>query len=155
MRLPGTSCRRHGSEPADRFIATTSISHDAPLATKDKLMRDLGWLHTVWSVEILLDASCTNTCPRVRIIRMALTKLTLSMEPGLVEAAKRLAAERGSSLSAMLSRLLRAMGAGRQADESAFAPLTRAVSGLVSLPEGPSDADLLADALAARHEQRG
>ena len=86
---------------------------------------------------------------------MALTKLTLSMEPGLVEAAKRLAAERGSSLSAMLSRLLRAMDIARQADESAFAPLTSSVSGLVRLPEGPSDADLLADALAARHEQGG
>ena len=36
------------SAPADRFIATTSISHDAPLVTKDKLMRDLGWLDTVW-----------------------------------------------------------------------------------------------------------
>ena len=86
---------------------------------------------------------------------MALTKLTLSMEPGLIEAAKRQAAERGSSLSAMLSRLLRAMSTARHAAGSALAPLTSSVSGLVSLPEGTSDADLLADALAARHEQGG
>ncbi|MDD9987238.1 MAG: type II toxin-antitoxin system VapC family toxin [Spirochaetaceae bacterium] len=35
-------------DPADRFIATTAHHHHAPLVTKDQLLRDLGWLSTVW-----------------------------------------------------------------------------------------------------------
>ena len=35
-------------DPADRFIAATAHQHHAPLVTKDKLLRDLPWLATVW-----------------------------------------------------------------------------------------------------------
>jgi PIN domain nuclease of toxin-antitoxin system len=35
-------------DPADRFIATTAMAFDAPLITKDRRMRDLGWLNTIW-----------------------------------------------------------------------------------------------------------
>ena len=35
-------------DPADRFIATTAHQLDAPLVTKDRLLRDLPWLATKW-----------------------------------------------------------------------------------------------------------
>ena len=35
-------------DPADRFIATTAHQWDAPLVTKDRLLRDLPWLATTW-----------------------------------------------------------------------------------------------------------
>ena len=35
-------------DPADRFIAATSLSHEATLVTKDCLMQDLDWLQTLW-----------------------------------------------------------------------------------------------------------
>ncbi len=86
---------------------------------------------------------------------MPSTKLTLSVDPALIAVAKRLAAERGTSVSAMFARLLTAMQRARTADASALAPLTRKVSGLVSLPEGRSDRELLEDALAERHGRTG
>jgi PIN domain nuclease of toxin-antitoxin system len=36
------------SDPADRFIAATAIQLEAPLITKDRLLRDLPWLKTIW-----------------------------------------------------------------------------------------------------------
>lgn len=35
-------------DPADRFIAATAHQLDAPLVTKDRLLRDLPWLATTW-----------------------------------------------------------------------------------------------------------
>ena len=35
-------------DPADRFIAATSVQLEAPLVTKDALLRGLDWLRTVW-----------------------------------------------------------------------------------------------------------
>ena len=35
-------------DQADRFIATTAHQLDAPLVTKDRLLRDLPWLATTW-----------------------------------------------------------------------------------------------------------
>ena len=34
-------------DPADRFIAATSLDLKAPLLTKDRLLHDLEWLQTV------------------------------------------------------------------------------------------------------------
>ena len=86
---------------------------------------------------------------------MPSTKLTLSVDPALVRVAKHLAAERGTSVSAMFARLPTAMQAARTADLSALAPLTRTVSGLVSLPDGRSDGEILEDALDGRHGRTG
>lgn len=36
------------SDPADRFIAATSLRYHAKLVTKDTLLSDLDWLATVW-----------------------------------------------------------------------------------------------------------
>ena len=81
---------------------------------------------------------------------MSLTKLTLSVDPALVKVAKRLAAERGTSLSAMVSRLLQAIDDARAAPRSAPAPHTASVSGLVTLPTGLTDEEMLTEALVER-----
>jgi hypothetical protein len=79
-----------------------------------------------------------------------MTKLTLSADRDLVEEAKKLAEEEGTSLSALFSRLLRAMTAGRTSQEP-VAPLTRKATGLVRLPRAESDELLLEDALARKY----
>ncbi len=43
-QLPGGF---HG-DPADRFIVTSSLIHNAPLVTKDKRTRDWGKVPIVW-----------------------------------------------------------------------------------------------------------
>ena len=35
-------------DPADRFIAASAHQLDAPLVTRDRLLRDLPWLATTW-----------------------------------------------------------------------------------------------------------
>lgn len=81
---------------------------------------------------------------------MSMTKLTLSAERELIERAKQLAAESGTSVSSMFSRLIEAMVRAR--DTSApLGPLTERATGLVMLPVGMSDEEMLQDALADRH----
>lgn len=84
---------------------------------------------------------------------MRRTKLTLSADSALVEAAKKLAAARGTSVSSMFSRFLHSLLAGTEKDLRS-APLTRKASGLVRLPTGRTDRELLEEALAAKHGPR-
>lgn len=81
---------------------------------------------------------------------MRTTKLTLSIEPEIVREAKRSAAARHTSLSALFARLLRAMSA-RRAEDLAASPVTRRAMGLVDLPGGKEDTELLAEALESKH----
>ena len=76
------------------------------------------------------------------------TKLTLSADRSLIVVAKRLAAERNTSVSALFSRLVRALERVQGTPEQDLAPVTRRVSGIVELPAGKDDRDILADALA-------
>jgi hypothetical protein len=78
------------------------------------------------------------------------TKLTLSIEPEIVREAKRSAAARHTSLSALFARLLRAMSA-RRAEDMAASPVTRRAMGLVDLSGGKEDTELLAEALESKH----
>ena len=84
---------------------------------------------------------------------MRRTKLTLSADARLVEEAKRLALREGTSLSSMFSRFLDAVLAGRRRKEGP-APLTRKATGLVKLPAGKTDRELLEEALAEKHGVR-
>jgi hypothetical protein len=77
-------------------------------------------------------------------------KLTLSADPSTVELAKSLAAEQGTSVSAMFERFV-AMAAAKRRGPAVVAPLTRSVSGLVKLPKGVSARASLEDALIERH----
>ncbi len=81
---------------------------------------------------------------------MPMSKLTLSADRELIEQAKKLAAEEGTSLSALFSRLLRAMMSSRASQET-IAPLTRKATRLVRLPVTGSDEQLLEDALAGKY----
>ena len=36
------------SDPADRFIVATALHHDVPLVTKDRHMRALRFVDTIW-----------------------------------------------------------------------------------------------------------
>ena len=77
-------------------------------------------------------------------------KLTLSVDEEIIEQAKKLAAERGTSVSAMFSSLVRVM-AREKAGKIGLGPITRRATGLVKLPRGKGDRELVAEALAERH----
>lgn len=77
-------------------------------------------------------------------------KLTLSMEEKDIRAAHNLARRHGTSVSNMFSRLVRAM-ARRHREESDLPPITRKLSGIISLPKRKSDRDLIEEALSDKH----
>lgn len=81
-------------------------------------------------------------------------KLTLNADSDIIDAAKRYAREHGTSVSALFSRFVLAVTAEapRESHKLSSTPLTRKASGLISLPEGISDEDLLQDALAQKYE---
>ena len=77
-------------------------------------------------------------------------KLTLSMDEETIRQAKELAAERGTSVSAMFSRLVEAM-AHKPGQKIEIGPKTRSLTGIISLPEGKTPRDLLTEALMDKH----
>ena len=77
-------------------------------------------------------------------------KLTLSMDEETIEQAKRIAAEQGTSVSAMFSRLVRAM-ALRKGKKIEIGPITRRATGLAKLPAGKTDKELLEEALIDKY----
>ena len=81
---------------------------------------------------------------------MSMTKLTLSADKDLIEQAKKYAAENGTSLSALFSRLLFAMTRSRETRDLS-GPLTRKAKGLIRLPADSTDERLLEDALAEKY----
>ena len=82
-----------------------------------------------------------------------MAKLTLSADKELIRQAKKLAAKNGTSVSAMFSNMLRAMGRNSGLLEPP-APLTGKAAGLIRLPADSEDERLLEDALAARYGGR-
>jgi hypothetical protein len=79
-----------------------------------------------------------------------MTKLTLSIEEGVVEKAKRIAEANKTSVSAMFSQFVRSMD-GRRARSPRIGPLTRKLSGIVKLPRNKNYKQLLAEALVERY----
>ena len=77
-------------------------------------------------------------------------KLTLSMEERDIRAARRLARRYGTSISNMFSRLVRAM-ARRAPEKDELPPITRKLTGIVSLPKHKSDRELIEEALIEKH----
>ena len=82
---------------------------------------------------------------------MSTVKLTLSAEKDLVAEAKTLAARRKTSLSAMVSGLLRSLSRHESGSRLSLGPITRRASGIVKLPPGRSDKDLIGEALTAKY----
>jgi hypothetical protein len=83
---------------------------------------------------------------------MAMSRLTLSADKELIRQAKKLAAENGTSVSSMFSRMLRAMSRTSGLQEPP-APLTRKATGLIRLPSA-IDERLLEYALEAKYGGR-
>jgi len=77
-------------------------------------------------------------------------KLTLSMDEEVIAQAKRLAAQSGTSVSAMFSRLVRSMAA-RPLVKMPIGPITRRATGLVKLPPRTTDRRLLEEALEQKY----
>ena len=80
-------------------------------------------------------------------------KLTLNADPEVIEQAKRLAEETGTSVSSLFERIVRLLARKRPAKQR-LGRLTRKASGLVTLPRGKSERDVLADALAERYRTK-
>ena len=81
---------------------------------------------------------------------MPLKKLTLNADRDLIERAKKLAAEEGTSLSAVFSRLLEAATRAREPQDE-IAPLTRKATGLIKLPSKGCEDFILEQALAEKY----
>ncbi len=83
-----------------------------------------------------------------------MTKLTLSVDESVVKKAKQVAHANRTSVSAMFSRFIQATAASEGSQEGhpiEIGPLTRKLSGIVELPPGEDDKEMLTDALLERH----
>lgn len=78
-------------------------------------------------------------------------KLTLSADADVIEQAKRLAKEHGTSVSAMFSDFIRAHAAPGTLDRKKLGPLTRKALGLAKLPNGKSYRKLIEQSIMEKH----
>ena len=78
-------------------------------------------------------------------------KLTLSAQKDVIEKARQLANDRGTSISAMFSQFIESISAESNDTKAKLPPTTRKAMGLVKLPGNKTDRDLLKAALAERH----
>ena len=78
-----------------------------------------------------------------------MAKLTLNAESEVIAEAKRLAAERGTSVSALFARFIKALANGGQQAEP-LGKLTRRASGVINL-EGRDHQDVLAETLRGKY----
>jgi hypothetical protein len=79
-----------------------------------------------------------------------MTKLTLSVDEEVVKQAKRLAKENGGSVSAMFSRIVRSMAQPKKSVRR-IGPIARELTGIITLPEGKTERDILVEALMEKH----
>jgi len=82
-----------------------------------------------------------------------MTKLTLSMDENVIATAKRIARRHRQSVSSMLSNVVKAMAAQeeKEAGDVPADSITARLIGVVRLPEGKSDRDLVTEALVERY----
>lgn len=80
-------------------------------------------------------------------------KLTLSADPEVIEEARELAEQTGTSVSSMFERLVRLLAVQRR-DTRPLGPITRKASGMIALPKGRSEREVLEDALLEKHGLR-
>ncbi len=79
-----------------------------------------------------------------------MAKLTLNADREVIEQAKRLAAERKTSVSALFSRIIRALGDGHGQGRT-VGRLARRASGVIKLPKGKGHKDVLGDSLRDKY----
>jgi hypothetical protein len=80
-------------------------------------------------------------------------KLTLSANPDVIDEARQLAEQNGTSVSSLFERFVRLL-AGQRRSVRSLGPLTRKASGMVVLPEGRGAREVLEDALLEKHGLR-
>jgi len=75
-------------------------------------------------------------------------KLTLNADKDVIEQAKQMAKERGTSVSAMFSQFVAAMDSPRRRRNTA--PITRRVRGLAKVSPDKNDRELFEEAILAK-----
>ena len=83
---------------------------------------------------------------------MTMKKLTLSADERVIEQAKKLAEEQGTSVSAMFERIVRMLARRDEArDDIPPGSITARVTGIISLPKGKTDRQALEEALSEKY----
>jgi len=77
-------------------------------------------------------------------------KLTLSADPAVIEEAREMAERTGTSVSSMFERFVRLLAVQRRSARP-LGPLTRKASGMITLPKGRSERQIIEDALLEKH----
>jgi len=77
-------------------------------------------------------------------------KLTLNADPEVIKQAKQLAEESGTSVSSIFERFIRLLSR-RRTGRQQLGRLTRQASGVIILPRGKSEDDVLAEALTEKY----
>lgn len=77
-------------------------------------------------------------------------KLTLSVDPDVIEDARELAKQTGTSVSSIFERIVRSLVAQRRATRP-LGPLTRKATGMITLPKRCTARQVLEDALLEKH----
>lgn len=77
-------------------------------------------------------------------------KITLNADSKTVSLAKKLALLNQTSVSDMFCRFIRGLAAGDKTDVK-LGPLTKKMTGIIKLPRGKSDTEVLTDALADKY----
>ncbi len=78
-------------------------------------------------------------------------KLTLSADESVIEKAKLLAKEEGTSVSAMFERFVRLLLARRRAKDQTVGPIAQKATGMITLPRGKQARQILEEALAEKY----
>ena len=78
-------------------------------------------------------------------------RLTLSVDPLVIEDARVLAEENGTSVSSMFERFIRLL-AGQRRSATTIGPFTREATGMIDLSNAQSDRKVLEDALLEKHD---
>jgi len=77
-------------------------------------------------------------------------KLTLNADSKTVSLAKKLAQVNQTSVSDMFCRFINGLAVNKQTDIK-IGPLTRKMTGIIKLPEGKSEQDILTDSLLDKY----
>ena len=77
-------------------------------------------------------------------------KLTLSADPDVIEQAREIAEQTGTSVSSMFERMVRLLAKQRHSDEP-IGPLARKATGMIVFPADRSEREILEDALLEKY----
>lgn len=80
-------------------------------------------------------------------------KLTLNADPEVIREARRLAKQQGTSVSSMFARVVRFL-ARREGRRSPIGRVTRKATGLITLPRGKNEREVLEEALLEEYDLR-